>query len=83
MGYYHVEHTGIKGFITHEDNEAAHVAGYPGDVWVTENTTWATRVGATEKTKSEAQALVDAAISGSLYEEDHPNAGEQVVLTLP
>lgn len=83
MGYYHVEHTGIKGFITHADNEAAHVAGYPGDVWVTENTTWATRVGATEKTKSEAQALVDAAISGSVYPEGDTNEGEQVVLTLP
>jgi len=83
MNYYHKEHTGVKGFITHEDNETAHVAGYPGDVWVTENTTWATRVGATEKTKTEAQALVDAAISGSVYPEGDPNEGEQVVITLP
>jgi len=82
MAYYHATNTG-KGFITHTDNELAHVAGYPGDVWVTENTTWATRVGATSKTQAEAQALVDAAISGSVYEEGHENAGEQVVITLP
>lgn len=82
MAYYVAVNTG-KGFITHEDNESAHVAGYPGDVWVTENTTWATRVGATSKTKAEAQALVDAAISGSVYPEFHPQAGEQVVVTLP
>ena len=81
MAYYHAVNTG-KGFITHTDNESAHVAGYPGDVWVTENTTWATRVSATEKTKVEAQALVDASISGSYYE-DGPDSGSQVVVTLP
>jgi len=31
MAYYHAVNTG-KGFITHADNESAHVAGYPGDV---------------------------------------------------
>jgi hypothetical protein len=82
MAYYHVVNTG-KGFITHAENETAHISGYPGDVWVTENSTWATRVSAAEKTKEEAQALVDAAISGSVYEEEHPNEGEQVVVTLP
>jgi hypothetical protein len=82
MAYYVAVNTG-KGFITHEENESTHIAGYPGDVWVTENTTWASRVGAISKTKSEAQALVDAAISGSVYPEGHPQAGEQVVVTLP
>ena len=81
MAYYHAVNTG-KGFITHTDNESAHVAGYPGDVWVTENTTWATRVSATEKTQEEAQALVDAAISGSYYDEG-PDSGSAVVVTLP
>jgi hypothetical protein len=76
MAYYHVVNTG-KGFITHAENETAHISGYPGDVWVTENSTWASRVNAIEKTKEEAQALVDAAISGSV------NEGEQVVVTLP
>jgi hypothetical protein len=81
MAYYHAVNTG-KGFITHTDNESAHVAGYPGDVWVTENTTWATRVSATSKTQEEAQALVDAAISGSYYDEG-PDSGSAVVVTLP
>ena len=59
MAYYTTANTG-KGFITHADNESAHVSGWPGDVWVTENSTWAARVGATEKTKAELQALVKA-----------------------
>jgi hypothetical protein len=62
MYYYQVTNWG-KGFITHEDNELAHVSGYPGDVWVTENTTWAARVSATELTQAEAQAIVDAIIT--------------------
>lgn len=82
MAYYHATNTG-KGFITHEENESAHIAGYPGDIWITENTAWASRVGATEKTKEEAQALVDASLEGKVYPENHENAGEQVVLTLP
>ena len=57
MAYYHAVNTG-KGFITHTDNESAHVAGYPGDVWVTENTTWATRVSATSKTQEEATKIM-------------------------
>jgi len=68
MAYYTTANTG-KGFITHADNESAHVSGWPGDVWVTTNSTWAARVGATEKTKAEAQLLVDAAVSGSYYME--------------
>ena len=82
MAYYHSVNTG-KGFITHAENESAHVAGYPGDVWITENSAWAARVGATSKTKEEAQALVDAAIQGNVYPEGHENAGQQVVVTLP
>lgn len=82
MAYFHVVNTG-KGFITHGENESAYIAGYPGDVWVTENTTWATRVNATPKTKEEAQALVDAAIFGIVHPEEHENAGEQIIITLP
>lgn len=65
MAYFLKESTGLEGFITHQDNELAHIAGYPGDIWVTENTTWAQRVGAQELTKEEAQAIVDAAVSAS------------------
>jgi hypothetical protein len=63
--YYQAINTG-KGFITHADNELAHVAGYPGNIWVTENTDWAARVEATELTKEEAQSIVDTAISQSI-----------------
>ena len=82
MAYFHAANTG-KGFITHADNESAHISGFPGDVWVTENTDWASRVSAASKTKEEAQALVDAAIAGSVYEEGHELEGQQVVVTLP
>ena len=82
MAYYQATNTG-KGFITHAENESDHIAGYPGNVWITENSTWAARVGAVLKTKVEAQALVDADIVGLVYPETHPNAGEQVIVTLP
>ena len=82
MAYFHAANTG-KGFITHADNESAHISGYSGDVWVTENTDWASRVSATSKTKEEAQALVDASLEGSVYEEGHELEGQQVVVTLP
>ena len=82
MAYYQATNTG-KGFITHPENESAHVAGYPGNVWITENSTWAARVGAVSKTKVEAQLLVNNALLGKLYPEEHENAGQQVVLNLP
>ena len=80
MAYYTATNTG-KGFITHADNESAHVSGWPGDVWVTENSTWAARVGGTEKTKAEAQLLVDAAVSGTYYM-DGPDSGSAVSGTI-
>ena len=78
MPYYYVQNTGKKGFVTHADNEVNHVSNYPGDVWVTSGSAWAARVGAQEKTKAEAQALVDAAISGSNDED-----GNQITISLP
>jgi hypothetical protein len=63
MHYYQIENPGTKGFVTHAENEIAHVANYPGNIWVTENVDWATRVGATEITQVEAQAVVDAVIA--------------------
>lgn len=80
MAYYTATNTG-KGFITHADNESAHVSGWPGDVWVTENSTWATRVGATSKTKAEAQLLVDNAVSGT-YHKEGPMSGSAVSGTI-
>lgn len=82
MAYYIAENTG-KGFITHADNQSAHIAGHPANVWITENSSWASRVGAVEKTKEESQALVDVSLVGVVYPEDHENAGQPVVVTLP
>ena len=64
MKYYVAENTG-KGFITHEENESNYIQGFPANVYATENSSWASRVGATEKTKVEAQSLVDASVQES------------------
>ena len=58
--YYVANNTG-KGFITHLENAASHISGHPGNVYTTENEAWATRVGAVEKTKEEAQVICDNA----------------------
>ena len=81
MKYYTGAENYGKGFITHEDNERSQIEGYPGDVWLSDpgNDPWATRVGAAEVTKEQAQALVDTAIAGAI----DPNTGEQVVIILP
>ena len=82
MAYYQAENTGI-GFITHDDNETSHISSYPGNIWITENTAWAQRVNAIEKTKEEAQALVDAELVGQVYPEIDELAGQQVIIILP
>lgn len=75
--YYQAENTG-KGFITHEDNELSHITGYPGNIWLTDNTAWAARHGLSEITRLQAQTAVNVAISGSLDED-----GNQTILNLP
>ena len=82
MAYYHALNTG-NGFITHEENQSAHISGHPGDIWITDNTSWALRVNAIEKTKEEAQSIIDAELLGQVYSEEHENAGEQVTYLLP
>ena len=62
MHYYQITNPGTKDWITHNDNELAHISEYPGNIWVTENTEWASRVGATELTQAEAQTVVDNVI---------------------
>ena len=75
--YYEAVNTG-RGFITHADSELSHISGYPGNIWVTENTAWAARHGLVEMTKMTAQTIVNTAISGSNDED-----GNQIVLNLP
>jgi len=53
-----------KGFIKHEDRQVIEIIMYPANVYaVTDNDlgqSWINRVGGVEKTKEEAQALLDA-----------------------
>lgn len=81
LKYYYAVSTG-KGFITHAENAEFHIQSHPGDIWTTENTTWATRVGATEKTFSEAQALVSSSLSGSNFPSGS-RAGQDRTYSLP
>lgn len=73
LKYYHATNTG-KGFITLDENKQSHIAGHPGDIWTTKNTAWAARVGATEKTLEEAQAIIDNLL------EPYPNDYEIIAL---
>jgi hypothetical protein len=59
MLYFQIENPGVKNWISHEDNELAHISQYPGNIWVTENEIWANRVGAASLSKQEAQDIVD------------------------
>jgi hypothetical protein len=63
MHYYQIVNPGTKDWITHEDNQIAHIAQYGNDIWVTENTAWAARVGATELTKEQAQDVCNAEVT--------------------
>lgn len=81
LKYYTIPSTG-KGFITHAENEANHIAGHPGDLWTTENTSWATRVGALEVTFFEAQSQISASLSGSFHT-DGELSGSAVTYSLP
>ena len=52
------------GFITHQDKEKGNISGYPGNVWVCANNhlPWMAKINAVEKTKAEAQAIVNAEV---------------------
>ena len=58
-----------KGFFTHEDRLNFFLRGYPGDVWVVGNNEkgalWLAEKNGVEKTKAEAQALVDAEVQAA------------------
>ena len=62
------ENTG-KGFITVNDRQKFFIRGYPANVWMVGNTVegamWLAEKGAREKTKEEAQALIDAEIQAA------------------
>ena len=55
-----------KGFFTAEDRRAFFLRGYPADVWMVGNNVngamWLAEKNGVEKTKSEAQALINAEV---------------------
>ena len=63
-----------KGFFTAEDRRKFFLRGYPADVWMIGNNVdgamWLAEKNGVEKTKSEAQALIDAEIQAAQAEYD-------------
>ena len=62
------ENTG-KGFITVNDRQKFFIRGYPANVWMVGNTVdgamWLAEKNGVEKTKAEAQALIDAEVQAA------------------
>jgi hypothetical protein len=58
-----------KGFITVNDRQKFFIRGYPADVWMIGNTVdgamWLAEKNGVEKTKAEAQALIDAEVQAA------------------
>ena len=67
------ENTG-KGFFTAEDRRKFFLRGYPANVWMIGNNVdgamWLAEKGAREKTKAEAQALIDAEVQAAQADYD-------------
>ena len=79
---YYVVATNVgKGFVTHDDRQRFWVRGYPADVWVTDNNghayDWKERVSGIDKTKAEAQALIDTEVESAQAAYDALSADEQ------
>ena len=83
-----------KGFFTAEDRRAFFLRGYPADVWMignnVEGAMWLAEKNGVEKTKAEAQALVDAEVTAAqtawdaLSDEDKAaSQGRPTDITLP
>ena len=58
-----------KGFFTAEDRRKFFLRGYPADVWMIGNNVdgamWLAEKNGVEKTKAEAQALIDAEVTAA------------------
>ena len=63
-----------KGFFTAEDRQKFFLRGYPADVWMIGNNVdgamWLAEKSGVEKTKAEAQALIDADVQAAQAEWD-------------
>ena len=67
MAYkYCVKENWGKNFFTHEERRQMFLQGHPGNVWVVDDNIfgdqWLRKVEGTNKTKAEAQAIVDGEI---------------------
>jgi len=90
--YAIITNTG-KDFFTHQDRLDFSIEGYIGDVWVVgdneKGVAWIANKNGVEKTKTEAQAIVDAKLSTSqtqwdaLSEADKFNDSRPTDITLP
>ena len=84
-----------KGFFTAEDRRKFFLRGYPADVWMignnVEGAMGLAEKNGVEKTKAEAQALIDADVQAaqaawdalSDEEKAEPNPGRPTDITLP
>jgi hypothetical protein len=58
-----------KGFFTANDRRKFFLRGYPANVWMVGNNTdgamWLAEKGGVEKTKAQAQALIDAEVQAA------------------
>ena len=76
-----------KGFFTHQDRQDFFLAGHPENVWVVGNNekgaVWLASKGGIQKTKEEAQAIVDAAVTASQEAWDASSDEEKATLSRP
>jgi hypothetical protein len=76
-----------KNFFTHEERKNFYLAGHPGDVWVVGDNLfgdqWISKVSGAIKTKTEAQAIVDAKITEAQAAYDALSAEEQALTNRP
>jgi len=82
-----------KGFFTHQDRQNFYLSGHPADVWVVGNNEkgalWLAEKNGVEKTKAEAQALVDAEVTAAqeawdlLSDEQKAMSSRPTDITLP
>ena len=76
-----------KGFITANDRQKFFIRGYPANVWMVginvDGAMWLAEKGGIEKTKAEAQALIDAEVQAAqaawdaLSDEEKAGPGNQ------
>ena len=76
-----------KGFFTADDRRKFFLRGYPADVWMVGNNVdgamWLAEKGGVEKTKAEAQALIDAEIQTAQASYDALSDEEKALRSRP